>query len=112
MIRVIVCSLLFCGLAGLAHAHHPPVVVPPPVVTPPPPVVIPPPTVAPPPAPAAPAPAQPPPQSSGGTHGGVAGWFVMGFVATFFYLAICQLEEERNPELHKRLLCPKTPKWE
>ena len=35
----------------------------------------------------------------------------MAGVGIFFYLAICQLEEERDPEKHKVLRCPDTPDW-
>jgi len=39
------------------------------------------------------------------------GWAVMGFIAVFDYLIICQLEEKRDPERFKLLMCPKTPDW-
>ena len=81
--------------------HHLPMVHPP-GVTPLP--VTPPPTVAP---PAASQPAQ-----AGTAKGaGMVGWYAMGFVLVFYYLSICQLEEERDPEMFKTLMCPETPDW-
>lgn len=53
-----------------------------------------------------------PQQASTANGTGVMGWYVMGFVLVFYYLAICQLEEERDPEMFKTLMCPPTPDWE
>jgi len=100
-----------CILAmGTAQAHNgiifPPNPPPPPVVTPPPspPPAAPPPTTAP--------PAQSTGATSAGGHGPMwLGWAVMGFIAVFDYLIICQLEEKRDPERFKLLMCPKTPDW-
>ena len=107
-------GLALAAVCGLAQAHgvHPPVVVPPvvapPVVAPPPappPVVVP--TVTPAAAPAAPS----TPAATGGSFVPWLGIGVTVFSAVFAWLAICQLEEERDPAMHKRLLCPKTPDW-
>lgn len=100
--RLLLSALLMLPCA--AFAHHPmipPVVVAPPVMT------------APPVVPAAPAaPASGSPYAPSGGHGPLwVGWAVAGGMVVFAWLAICQLEEERDPAMHERLLCPKTPDW-
>jgi len=77
--------------------HKIPMMVKPPVVVVPPPVVTPPPTAS----------AAPATSSASGTPW--LGIGAMAFTLVFFYLAICQLEEERDPEQFKALHCPSPP---
>ena len=109
MKKIAAIFLFFPCLAWATYGHVPaPVVVtPPPVVVTPPPVVMPPPTVAP---PAATTPAAPPAGAAGHTVPWIGIGVAVGMVV-FAWLAICQLEEKRDPDRHKALMCPKTPDW-
>lgn len=98
VLAIIASALLLGVVSWPSHAHY---VMPPPVVTPP--------VVTPPPAPPPPAPAPAP--AATGTTTPWLGIGVMVGVAVFFYLAICQEEEKRDPAQSKRLHCPTTPDW-
>ena len=94
-------ALLFFAVYP-AWAHYPIPVVPLPPVTAAPPVV------------AVPPPASSAPPSAASPAGAGTPWLGIGVmvgVAVFFYLAICQTEEKRDPEQFKRLHCPATPDW-
>jgi len=96
--RAILAVLLL--VPDLAWAHHP--MMPPPA---PPPVVAPPTVTSPAAASSAPV------ASSAGTTVPWLGIGVAVGTVVFAWLAICQLEEERDPAMHKLLMCPKTPDW-
>lgn len=86
---LILFALMFASVAFATGGHVPIIVKPPVVVAPPPPSV-----AVPPPSPAA----APQPQPSGGGSGSALGWYVMGGVAIYFYLVICEREKYVNPQ--------------